>query len=61
MTTAFCSRVSQEQYEREAKTTSVEAIAALLDRIAADKDMSAKEKQQKLKLVSVCPPKLLHV
>ncbi len=52
VTRPFCSQVSQEQYEQESKSSSDEAITALLDRIAADEGMAAKEKKTRLKLVS---------
>lgn len=47
---SFCQQVSKKQYEEEGRTASRRAIAALLDRIIADKSMTTKVKSQRLKL-----------
>ena len=54
---SFCQQVSKKQYEEEGRTASRRAIAALLDRIIADKSMTTKVKSQRLKLVCTqCMP-----
>ena len=49
---SFCYQVSHSEYEQQKVSTSQECIAALLDRIVADKSMPAKVKKQRLKTVS---------
>ena len=58
---SFCCRVSHREYEHQKSSTSQECIAALLDRIVADKSMPAKVKKQRLKTVRKADRTLLQL
>ena len=50
-TKSYCRRVSEKEYGAQMKATSHQSISSLLDRIAADENITEREKKQKLKLV----------
>ena len=56
--TAYCDRVSREEYARQSKDCTQEGLVAMMNDLLDDTKVTLKEKKQRLKQFQKCYPTL---